>query len=46
MSRITLRCKGCKQEFEVELKSIENDKYIQCPNPYCRMITKNPAYRE
>ena len=46
----TLKCDnkngGCGMEYEIEEDSVKKDKHIQCPNPYCARITKNPLYEE
>jgi len=40
-----LICEFCEMEFEVDEDRCKNDDEIQCPNPYCGIITKNPLKR-
>lgn len=40
----TLICKECGMEFEVDEKWVTED-YIQCPNPDCGYMCKNPLRR-
>jgi len=34
---------GCGSTYEVEIKNVEMDRYIQCP--FCARISPNPLYK-
>ena len=41
---IMLVCEECGMGFEVDERRILRDEYIQCVNPECMRISKNPLY--
>jgi hypothetical protein len=40
-----IQCKVCKIVYEIDESKVQEE-YIQCPNPQCQTISKNPLRGE